>query len=468
MAIHWKRLLARPSVRFGALAAIAGGAISLVANLGAVIDLITPDDTRALVEDTAETVVDTGAKVNELLALMRNEAALQGAGLDPQSEETIRLALTAILSSGDARKATARRALREGRVEDAAAVIGMVAEEQAQAAGETSRAAAESWRETGALLDSVRPQEAVAAYARAHALDPDNLYNLLDQAAIQIRLGQFSEAEQALAPVFAAAGSESPERAHGLRYRARIARARGHYDQAQEDFRAALALLADADMPLAQLTAKVNLAAIRRRLGDLDAAQNLLQEALETARATEQRSAEALALSNLGVNQAAKGDLHTAHQSFAEADAIYAELGDPMGQVLTTGNLGALAIQLGDWGVAEQHLLRSAELGERLGLKESLAYDHNNLADLALRRDDQEAADRHAAQALSLADEIGLDGLRPYIRITMGEIALARGDLGTACTHLGAARGEMTASGDVTAGVVQDMMDTHSCNEFFP
>jgi hypothetical protein len=67
----WRRKV----IGLGAAAAIGSAALAVLANLSEIAGWFAPDQTRELVEKTRVTVEDTDAKVNELINLLRNQAA---------------------------------------------------------------------------------------------------------------------------------------------------------------------------------------------------------------------------------------------------------------------------------------------------------------------------------------------------------------------------------------------------------
>lgn len=160
-------------IRFGAIAAILSAVLAVTANLSEIAGWFAPDETRELVEETQAKVETTGAKVDELLVLLRNQAAASGVNLDMESEAAIRNAVLAIVASGNAIKRAAVAQLEQGDVAAAAETISSIATEQASAVSQTGSAAAASWAEAGALFrtfdfdrasDSIsRPTPAAAA-----------------------------------------------------------------------------------------------------------------------------------------------------------------------------------------------------------------------------------------------------------------------------------------------------------------
>ncbi|MEO0983034.1 MAG: tetratricopeptide repeat protein [Pseudomonadota bacterium] len=463
MAWDLNRLLSRRSVRIGGIVAVIGGALGGLANFSALVDLVSPDETRQIVAGAAETLTETDAKVNELLKLMRNRAAFEGAGLNPHSEETIKLALEAILTSSDARKAVARAALEAGEVAEAANAMRGLAIEQECAAGTAAQAAAESWRELAVLTDYSKPEETIAALERADQLEPGHGGGLLHLAAVRYRIGALSAAEADARRVLDISGVQPAERAEAHRWIGRVAQARGAFDEAAQAYAHGLGLITPDSAPLLYVGIMVDQAIIRRVRGDLDAARRDLDVALELARSIEAPSATALVLSNMAVNARRRDDPDRAEALLNEALGLYRSQENLFGEALAAGNLGGLAIERGDFETAERYIGRSAEIGETLQLKDSLAYDYNNLGDMALRRGDFDTAQAHLDRSLALTEELGLVSLRPYVTITMGELDLARGDTAEGCRRLASARAALAALEDANQSVAHEMMADAGC-----
>ncbi|MGD2131791.1 MAG: hypothetical protein PVI23_03305, partial [Maricaulaceae bacterium] len=90
-------------VRWGAIVAFGSATLALGANLKEVGEFFVPDRTQTAVEETRETLELTSAKVDEILRLARESAAMSGFELEADAERAIRAAIEAIRTSGDER-----------------------------------------------------------------------------------------------------------------------------------------------------------------------------------------------------------------------------------------------------------------------------------------------------------------------------------------------------------------------------
>lgn len=429
----FKALWSRQSVRIGAGVALAGGAIGAIANISAVIDLITPDETTTLVADARSAAVSADAKIDELLKLMRVQAALSGGDIDPQSEEMIKAAMQAILTSGDVRKAAARKALEAGDIDGAADAIALVARQQGEAAGGAAKAAAESWKEAAALLAPSDPAAAVDAYEEARRLDPGDLDSWTRLASIHFATGDFAAARAINEDVIARAAADSSEYGWAKLGLGAVAFARGATGEAETLFKEGESIALKLGEPRLIAAVGTSLSAISRRRGDFGAAEKLLRRSIEQARKADAPSFEARALTQLGLVVYSRGDRADGAALLKQANAMYEARGELRQQATTIGNLGAMALEQGDVATAAGYIEQSVALGERLGLRQSVAEDYVNLAELARQKGDLDLAQRHADKAGALADEIGLASLKPYVVTVSAQIAENRGDLAAAC-----------------------------------
>lgn len=429
----FKTLWSRQSVRVGAAIALLGGAIGAIANISAVIDLITPDETTTLVADARSAAVSADAKIDELLKLMRVQAALTGGDIDPQSEEMIRAAMQAILTSGDVRKAAARKALEEGDVESAAGAIALVARQQGEAAGGAAKAAAESWKEAAALQAPSDPAAAIAAYEEARRLDPDDLDTWTRLASTHYARGDFDAAQAINEEVLRRAAPESSEYGWAKLGLGAVALARGATAEAEALFKEGERIALKLGDPRLIAAVGNSLSIVTRRRGEFEAAEKLLRRSIEHAHKAGSPAYEARALGQLGLVTYSRGDPEGGAALLRQALAIYESRGELRHQATIVGNLGAMALAQGDVDTAAGYIEQSVALGERLGLKQSVAEDYVNLAELARQKGDFDLAQRHIDKAATLAGEIGLASLTPYVVAVSAQIAQGRGDLVAAC-----------------------------------
>ncbi len=455
----WKR----QSVRIGAGLTLAGGAIGVIANLSAVLGIFARDPTPELVADTRAQVESADAKIDEILKLMRTNAALAGRDLAPSAEGAIETSLADILGSVDAAKAEARAALQRSDVDAAASLIEAVAAQQQQAAGNASASAAASWREAGALYASTNISAAIDAYEKSLALQPGDAATEMALAGLQLAQSNLDEAERLYVAIEARALPSSPEAGWAMLGRSAVADSRGEQGEARRLMEAALDLARRTGESEIAAVAASNLGFLLRREGSLEEAERILDFGLAEARRAGARGYEARALDALGLLAFSKGDPDLSVARLEEARRIHESLGDLRRLSTTIGNLGAVALERGDLAAAERHLEASVAIGERLGLPKSIAEDLNNLADLALRRNELDLADARLNRAMALVEANGLDRVRPFVEATAGQAAAARGDLAKACGLWSASARALEAMDDQTAQAVAALADDAGC-----
>lgn len=436
------------ALRLGAVMAVLSAGLAVLANLSEIAGWFRPDDTREIVEETRGAVQNTDAKVEELVTLLRNQAAASGLSLNVESEDTIRNAIEAIVASGNAQKQIALEHLDEGDVLSAAQVLSQVAENQAKAVSETGEAAAESWREAGALYFGLNVEQAVSSYQAADQLEPGNPETLEMLGHSLTRAGLLDEAEAAFEGCLAS--SPSPD----LQVSAQIglgsiAKQRGNYEQATEHFRGALQTAKVHELEVSTIHALQALAIIQRERGDLAASNQNLKQALVNAEAINDQLLIAKIQASLGVQAAARQDWPEARRLIGSALEIYRAHNDLAGQNNTIGNLGAIALSLGELETAEPLLRESVEIGRKLGWQASVATDLLNIALIAAQRGDFATAAADLDQAEELVHQHGLGELQPVITFNRGEMAIQQGDVASACGYWTEAQPLLQAMGSV-------------------
>ena len=452
----------RKAIGIGAAAAALSALLAGLANVTEIAGWFSPDETRDLVQETRVAVQDTDAKVNELLVLLRNQAAAAGLDLNIESETAIRNAIEAIVVSGNAQKQKALDYLDAGDVATAADMMAAVARNQASAVSETGLAAAESWREAGALYYSLDVTKAIGAYEAANRLEPRHAETLEMLGYAFVRGGRLDDAEAAFTECLELLPAP-PTYASAQIGRAAIARQRGEYALANEYLSLALNTAESGGVAAERLHALIGLAAVAREQGDLELASGYLQDALDLSADVQDESLRAKVLSNLGILAANREDYEEARRLTQNALDIYAEKKDLAGQAVTIGNLGAIALLLGQTDRAETYLLQSIEIGEQLGWRSSVAYDLINLGGIAKERRDFPAADEYLGRAEGIARDVGLAELLPVIVANRGEVAFESGDVDSACRYWAEAAPALAKMGSAHAATVTAMTNEAKC-----
>ncbi len=457
-----KHSLRRKVIGWGAIAAIASALLALVANLSEIFGALKSDDTRELVEQTRSTIEDTDQKVDELVTLLRNQAAASGVSLDIESEAAIRNAVEAIVVSGNREKQAALEKMNDGDVAGAAESLEKLARTQGDAAATTGSTAADSWAQAAALYDTLDIEKSVQCYAQAVAHRPDDPALLEAYGHALVRAGRQEEGQRNFEAVLELQ-PDGAVRASALQGLGSIARQRGNYAEAASLLEEALAAAEVSGDLSERIYAIHTLALLRRSQGELGESDRLLGEALELAVEYDDDALRALVLSAIGSNAATAEDYDTAVARLNEALAIYEAQDNLPRQAIVVGNLGAVALKRGDLEVAEPLLLESVRLGERLKWPSSIAYDMINLAAISGAREQWAEADERLGRAQQLALDSGLTELLPVILFNRGEIAETAGDFDTACRYWAEATPHFVAMGSEHAAEATGKLRDAGC-----
>lgn len=449
---------------WGAIAAVVSAALALSANISELASLFATDETRELVEQTQVVMRDTDEKVEELLVLLRNQAAATGLDLDIGSESAIRNAVQAIVASSNARKKDALQHLNDGDVGKAADVMAEVAAIQASAVSETSSAAAESWREAGALFFTLDIPRAVESYREANRLQPNHFPTLEMLGSALIRAGELEESEQVFEEALSLATTPSEEAMAQLGL-GQIARVRGDYDAADTHYNAALAATDSEQTSTPHIRALISSGLLDMARGDNDAAVAKLDSALSFSAGAGSVRARAEVLGALGNLAARQQRFDEAERVMQEALEIYEDRDDLAGQVNLLGNLGAVSLSRGDLESAQSRIGRSAELSEQLGWQSSLAYDLINLAGIATAKSEYELAYQNLDRAEAIATEVGLSEVLPIIIFNRGETARESGDLKSACEYWQRALPTLVEMGSMHVEYAEGEIEKAECQQ---
>ncbi len=448
--------------RIGAVVAVLGGILVTAANISDVLSWFLPDDSVQLLEETKSTVRSTDAKVEELVELMRDQAARSGTGLDPQAENTIRNALKALAQSVDARKSKALDLLAMGNVAEAAESIESVAQELDMASDQSIDAAAASWREAGVIYYTSDIDKAVSSLESAYRLRPDD-DNSLHLAYAYMRASRPNDAVLLFEEV-AQTATSSDARSSALRGLGIAYKQKAEYATARTYLEQALAELAGTDNLRQRGLVLLQVGSIDRAQGKNDVARKHFETAASYAKSIDDSHLLAEALNNLGIILAVTGQFDDATDALSQSHEIHVARHDLAGQANALGNLGATALTEGDESRAETYLLQSVEIGERLGWQRSIVLDLINLGGIAGRRQQYDVADEQLNRALDIAVSAQLDEITPIILANLGENAGFQGDFDEACRFWREALPPLEKAEHAAADIVSGWIDEQRCD----
>jgi adenylate cyclase len=198
---------------------------------------------------------------------------------------------------------------------------------------------------------------------------------------------------------------EVTEKIHIHRQRGKVLELMGRYDEAESDYRAALALAENG--PTGRAEAQFALGRLSRLRGDYKTALTWLEQAKAGYAALDEPVGLAQSLVEIGAVLWNQGEYAQAGAPLREGLALMRETGDKTGATLALNNLGIVAWYLGDYAPAqtlhEESLRIRRELGDRQGIATSL----NNLGLVARAQGNYAAARALFEESLILFREIG-------------------------------------------------------------
>ena len=175
---------------------------------------------------------------------------------------------------------------------------------------------------------------------------------------------------------------------------------RGSYETAVGHYQTAIAICRDLNDPVSMSRHLGNLGSIYRRLGQYEESRRCLIEALAIFRSAGARLREANTLTNLGFISQRLAEFEKAHTYFSQALAIYTDLSHKSGVAHSSGSLGMVYKQQGEIGRAISYLDQALALSEALGDRLNGAVWRLNLAEIYLDQGDTAAAGPHIQAAL--------------------------------------------------------------------
>ncbi|MGB4527536.1 tetratricopeptide repeat protein [Planktomarina temperata] len=196
----------------------------------------------------------------------------------------------------------------------------------------------------GALTFYGDPQASLAAYRRAHALDPENIAAIEFIGQLELIFGNLKAAEDALRQVLDLGRTQEDQRAIAVGY--------------------------------------ANLGVIAMARGDWEVAVDYFTQALALDEELGRKEGMAMQNGNLGVVAAARDDFDAAVDYFNQALARYEELGRKEGMAQIYANLGAVAFKRSDLLEARQYWVHARGLYAEMGVQPKVAQIDEWLADL--------------------------------------------------------------------------------------
>ncbi|MGF1619631.1 MAG: tetratricopeptide repeat protein [Rhodomicrobiaceae bacterium] len=274
---------------------------------------------------------------------------------------------------------------------------------------EERRISARYHRQIGALAFLHDTQKALAAYAKATELDPDDPEGWNQLGQLQWRIGDLDAAQRSYERVMALGNQ--------LEDQALIAVATG------------------------------NLGTIYWTRGDFDQAETMSKKSVAIEEVLGRKKGMAVQYGNLGAFHHTRGDLEQAETMYRKALAIDEALDRKEGMASNYGNLGVLYKTCGDLGQAEAMHKKSLAINKALGRKEGIASDYGNLGILYAIRGDLGQAEAMYKKGLAIEEALRRKGGIANAYGNLGDLYAEKGNIVQACAHWRKARDLFTQIG---------------------
>ena len=415
--IPWRRKWITRGALVSLVAMIGIGA----ANVSLVRDIFFPQETL------------TASQVEQIVAAALAQAGQQGVDLDDRGQENLRDALSAVLKSTDSDKATAREALMQGRVEDAAASLADVAKRQAEAAGGAIDAAAESYREAGALYSASDTGAAIDAYRESLRLapgDPDAMNGL---AHLLERTGQVAEARDIYTEVLNTTGQTEPIwKAKMLGNLGLMADASGDHAGAEENIKAAMEIFKAEGDEVAVAKALINLGQVSQADERWDVAKDYTERGIRLSKRIGLPRGEATGLANLGYQEMMLENFDEARALFDQSKAVMEAEGMKVEMGYIYINLARMLHIEGKEDEAEAMAEKALQVANEMNAKLLEGGAYNHLGNVARERGNFDEAELYQAKAIRIFEEIEAPLRLEQQYRAYGMTAEAKGDFDTA------------------------------------
>lgn len=220
-------------------------------------------------------------------------------------------------------------------------------------------------------------------------------------------LGRYDDADGDYRAALASAGDDSASQAAALLALGKLCRLRGDYGPALDWLGQAHEASARAQDLRGLARASIEKGLIMVRTGEHAGARALLDEGLAQAREAADKLGIATALNTLGQLAWSQADYAQARERFGESLALRREIGDWAGIASSLSNLGAVALTQDDYGSAPPLMEEGLAIRRRIGDKWGVAMSLSNLGVLPLWQGDYATARAMCEETLAMRREMG-------------------------------------------------------------
>jgi adenylate cyclase len=200
----------------------------------------------------------------------------------------------------------------------------------------------------------------------------------------------------------------------------------GNYDEAENDYHAALEFAKDDEALKA--SAQLALGKLNRLRGDYEPALDWLAGAKEVRRALEDKTGLAQVLIETGMVLWRKGEYAEARGPLNEGLALARKAGDKLSAAQAINNLGLVAVNQGDNAAAQSLYEESLSLRREMGDKQGIAASLGNLGVVVDNMGNYAAARALYEESLNLYREMGAKSSIAVLLNNLGVVTKNQGD----------------------------------------
>jgi len=220
-------------------------------------------------------------------------------------------------------------------------------------------------------------------------------------------MGRYEDADSDYRAALACAGGDLASQADVLLALGKLCRMRGDYGPALDWLSKAHEASARAQDLRGQARASMEKGLILVRTGDHGGARAILDESLAQARAAGDQPGIAFALNTLGHLAWSHANYVEARDQFDASLALRREIGDWAGIASSLSNLGAVALTRDEYGAASPLMEEGLAIRRRIGDKWGVAMSLGNLGVLPLWQGDYATARAMFEETLAMRRELG-------------------------------------------------------------
>lgn len=245
-------------------------------------------------------------------------------------------------------------------------------------------------------------------------------------------MGTWDEAESDYRAALALAHDDSEEKARAQFALGKLNRQRGEYQTARDWLAQATAIQLTANDSANLAKTVIETGAVLWNQGDYAKARERLNEGLARARAAGNAMSAALALNNLGNVAFTQGDYTAAQAFYEESLDLRRDMDHKLGIPASLTNLGNVVWSLGDYVAAQAFYEEGLRLNREMGDKGGIVISLNNLGNVVWLQGDYTAAQVLYEEGLGLCHEMGDKLGIAHSLNNLGSVFLAQEDYAAA------------------------------------